>query len=651
MNFFRRLFGPRRRPQPDARSGTPAPAEAIQMHDAYGREISLPREEWREKILRPHLERHRDAPAELVPVLVQALRDGFATEVLPFVEHLAQIDPTPERGQVLLAATLLELQRPADAELVLRGLIARRGESPLALVNLARARQVLAGPDEARPLYWRALELDPNLEDALASYVALEQTGQPASAALAAHGRVAALPDAWRARLWIARQHLEQRQLAPALKLYDEALERAPRPVPADLLQQMSGDLGNHAHLPELLQLTAPYYDVSLHGLPTGSNLLKAYHDLGQLEAARRLLDQLYAKQRPDWKNRLASWDAELTKARLDLETNPPLIARPPRIASSATEQTAAPAPLEITLLAVEGPVWLPHDSPATELFDAKAHDAPLVAFLGASAELDPTQPARDGTGNTPGDAAGRLARALPLWLTEQLELQYPSLGRTLVPWVVKPRPGFILGGVPWDDGTASRHARACVADDPADYLVITHLRCLAEPWTIELRLLRTIDAARLATATLTCSPSDPGSALPELGRTLAALLSSYAGIDFTARNPAAGAPPPPELASAYLLRLDQALAVRTAALEPAGSALRGEREILDGQLHLCLEQPDSLPLRLLFAHTLRSLRKTRPGLPTEYRAHVERLQREHPLAEPAQSVVARILNDALAGA
>src|SRR2546422_10217541 len=63
------------------------------------------------------------------------------------------------------------------------------------------------------------------------------------------------LPGSWRAQLWLARSALQSRQLDQALALYRESLSRAGKPAPANLLQQMSGDLGNAGHLPELLQL------------------------------------------------------------------------------------------------------------------------------------------------------------------------------------------------------------------------------------------------------------------------------------------------------------------------------------------------------------------------------------------------------------
>lgn len=292
---------------------------------------------------------------------------------------------------------------------------------------------------------------------------------------------------------------------------------------------------------------------------------------------------------------------------------------------------------VELTLLALEGPSWLSPESPAAELYPAKANDALLVAFHGASAELPPP----DASGRPPlADAPARLVRALPLFLAEQVELHTSAMARTLVPWLVKPHPGFILGGSAWDDATASRHARGSVADDPADYVVVTHLRCLAEPWTIELRLVRTIDAACLATASVACPSADPGLALPELVRELFAALAAHAEIASTAESQGPAAPAP---GIRYLLALEQLLAVRTAGIDPAKSTLRNERELLDGQLAFCAEQPDNLPLRLILANTLGAMKRARPEIVADYRERVERLDAEHPLPEPARAVTARL--------
>ena len=69
----------------------------------------------------------------------------------------------------------------------------------------------------------------------------------------------------------------------------------------------------------------------STRDLTVGNNLIKAHLDLGRLDAARRILDALYALKRPDWRETLGFWDKELAKARL----GPPLPAQSPAFAVS----------------------------------------------------------------------------------------------------------------------------------------------------------------------------------------------------------------------------------------------------------------------------------------------------------------------------
>ncbi len=646
MSFFKKLFGKK-----DARQGStsqssrrsvgpgkpyvPPAGDAsvdpskdpnrIRVHDAYGREMFITKQQWRDNVLLGNLEKIRNQPDDLAGTIIQSLHDGFAADVLPYAAHLATIDPNHERGHIVHAVTLLDLKRYADAEAVLLGFIKKHGESGVALTNLAK---VYTGRgDHARSLeaLWRGLTLDPNQDNALGWYEVIHREKDGPAAGVEAFRRVAALPGAWRARLWLARDRLEQRDLSAAMALYTEALGLAPKPVPTDFLQQMSGDLGNHAHLPELLQLTEPGFDVAHHGLPVGNNLIKANLDLGRLDAARVLLDRLYAQNRPDWKQNLSFWDTEIAKARVAIADAP------------------TPDKLEVTLLSLAGPIWLPPGTPAAELFPAKPVDAPVIAFIGGSAEVPPS-----GNANRMqmADGPGRLSRALPLYLAEQVEFGSEATTRTLVPWILKPSTGFVLSGSAWSDAEAAANARRTGDQKPADYIVITHLRCTAEPWTLQLRLVRTIDAKCLAEAAATSTPTDPAQALPSLTRDLFAALTTHADIrafplhtsNFT-----------PLTSSTYLLRLEQLLAVRTAGLNPTRPTLSGEREILDGHLQLCLDQPQSVSIRLLFAHTLRGMKKVRPDILPEIRDRADRLQNEKPLPEPAQSVVARILSETFA--
>ena len=69
--------------------------------------------------------------------------------------------------------------------------------------------------------------------------------------------------------------------------------------------------------------------------MQVGNNLLKAYVDLRDSTSARRILDQLYAQQRPDWRDQLLFWEREIDK--LDKGYKPVEAAKPEAKSSGST--------------------------------------------------------------------------------------------------------------------------------------------------------------------------------------------------------------------------------------------------------------------------------------------------------------------------
>jgi tetratricopeptide (TPR) repeat protein len=267
---------------------------------------------------------------------VSALKDGFASDVLEYARHLAEHDPQPRRGATVLGTVLLQLQDHGGAREVMetrhraawRGFLStgepgacvcRRGRRcPRPGAHLARTRTRAERGNRAQ------------LDD---RHGAGRGTGRHA-------GRVhtaAALPGSWRALLWLARHALERGDLADATRLYETALARA-TPAPADLLMQLSGDLGNRGHTDLLVKLTQPRFDLLEHGLIVGNNLLRAYVELGMFAEARKLLEQLYSRQRPDWREQLIAWEEKLDEAE--------------------KRYGEVTAPVEVVVMKLEQPVW-----------------------------------------------------------------------------------------------------------------------------------------------------------------------------------------------------------------------------------------------------------------------------------------------------
>jgi tetratricopeptide (TPR) repeat protein len=621
MGFLKKLFKAGSTSLPNGPAKDPAKdPNMIRVFDGYGRALFISKDEWRRNVLPGSIRSNWDKPNELYSIIVGALNDEFRSDVVDAAKQLYKIDPDRSRAACLLGVVLMEENRLDDAEKIFRRFIEEHGDDGLILSNLAKVYSRRKESARSEELLWHALEVDPNQENGVGWYWMLHKERGGDAAGLTALRRVAALPKSWRAHLWLAREALTARDLAAALQFYEQSLAAAPTPVPTDLLTQMSGDLGNTGHLPEILNLVLPRFDLSVHGLQVGNNLIKAMLDLGQLDAARKLVQELYAQNRLDWKETLDFWDTELAKARVE------------------TTLTPVGEKLQISLVPIDGPIWLPPSSPAVSLFPAAPLDATRLSFLGSSAE---TTHAGDITPQL-SDWPGRSSRALPLFFSEQVCLRSDAQTRTLVPWIKA--GGFVLAGLQWADEDAAAYAR----HEPAsDYLVLSHLKARADPWTIELRIIRTIDAKCLATIERSFPFAEVGDAARHVAGDLLSLLSQHAQVKVTA------APREyvlPEDLSQYLLRLEQLLATRCSTMqEVADGFLSGEHAIVDGNITFAVANPRNSMTRFILLETLLALKKVRPEIIKEYRGKLELLQREHPLPGPAGEACTILLQQAIA--
>ena len=616
MSFLGKLFG--KKPATDslatAKVGVDHEHELITVYDAYGREFKITRQQWRDNVLHGSLENSRDDPDQLYSLLSSALQDGFAEDVLPYARHLQKIDPLPSRAAALLGAVYLDLKELDAAERTLRDYLQRHGEEAYVLTNLSKVFAQRGRTEEADATLWRALELDPNQEHALGVYWTNARERGGDEAGLESLRKISAIAGSWRAQIWIARSLLDQNDLEGALRLYDQALEVAPRPVPADLLMQLSGDLGNRGHLVELLKRTTPLFDAATHGLLAGNNLIKANIDLGRMDHAKAIVDQLYAVNRPDFQETLSYWETEIAKSRVERENR------------------GVSTPLSMTMLVFQGPIWLAASSPAAALFPAKNEDAVVVCCLGSTVETSATGEPHMQIA----DATGRLSRSAAIFLCEQLHLLTSAVGRILQPWI--PPGGLAIAGMPWDAETAIDQAKA--STPPGDYVVVTHLVTKSQPGELQFRLLRCIDGSLLDNDSYELDLDAPECALQQLAERLLASIVRHAAVERVDPPPAYCVPAGAGFTN-YQLRIEQALAVRASAIDGTRSDfLSGEREIITGMLHLCLEEPENISTRLLLLNTLRSMTAVRPTILDEFRDKVRQLEREHPVPAPACQAV-----------
>jgi tetratricopeptide (TPR) repeat protein len=626
--MFDRLFGKRKQkpspvPQSPERPSTLPPdqdPDMIRAFDGYGREVFIAKKDWKTSVLIPALEKAKDDPGILYSQLLDALNDGFAAEIVAYAEHLHRTDTEPARGAVLLAAVYMDLARLDEAERTLQACIDAYGEEGYVLTNLAKVRSRRGDDAGADALLWHALELDPNQENGLAWFAAMHRERGGETAALEAHRRAAALPNSWRALLWLARDALTHKELASAKTLYSQAISRAGKPVPADLLTQMSGDLGQNGHLREIVDWVGPVYEMAIHGLQAGNNLIKAHVDLGELEKARTLLDGLYALKRPDWQKTLSFWDGEIAKARIESK-DPDILEHP-----------------AISMVCIEAPLWTRGESPLAGLMESPSGDAPRFVFIGSTALL----PQRHERATIQmSDGPGRMSRIIPLLFAERVRVCTNARGFALLPQVES--GAFVLFGEPMNDEDMRDLAKRVMPG--AEFIVSSLIDARSTSWKLVLRIVRIADGRKMAEEYVEAQPEKPGEAVERLWDSVLHALIPLAGMKSQVPPTWYHAPIRDEF-NDFMLRLEQLAAVTCCG---EGGDLNGEREILHGMLQLCVRLPDNSLSRILLAQTAREMKKTRPEIVAEFREKIALLQHDHPLEGQAGDLADKVLAEALA--
>jgi tetratricopeptide (TPR) repeat protein len=567
----------------------PVKERPISVYDQYGRKIEVGREAWRKDMLLPNLARNRDNPDTLHGLISDALRDDFAADVLEYARHLADTDPQPRRGAVLLGAVLLGLKDFAGARDVLERAIGRHGEDAYLLSNLARALAELGDAERADELIWRALALDPNDEAALGWIVARAGDSGGPVAVLASYARAAMLPGSWRAHLALARAALGRGDAAEAARLYEESLQRAV-PPPTSLLEQLTGDLDSRGESELLVRLTRPHFDAAVHGLIVGGNLLRALLDLGRLTEARKLLEQLHAQQRPDWREQLLAWDRKVDDAH--------------------RQYAAVTAPSDFIIMHLDQPVW----SNGVLGFDAvlprKATSAPRIHIVCAS-------------GVGPPSSAGQLGcatRALPMFLAEEIYLRCSAKSSFLLPWMTQ--GGFILSAQPW--------SRELLPSDPSppDLLVFTHIDAVQSPWHARVTL---VQPHRPQTPSITFThkivPGNLAQGSVALLEDILARATLLLSVHREDEDPALATPDGSQL-PAYFTALEQALAVGLAVSQETGESFQvDERTTFDNLFDVAANGAALLRPRMLLLNALENQSRRRPDIVREHIDEVLRLQ------------------------
>jgi tetratricopeptide (TPR) repeat protein len=581
-------------PGPATPAAAPAQAAAapatVKVHDAYGRLVEIPREEWR-KVLRSNLQQHRDDPARLYQLIVSNLDDGFAGELVEPSVRLLEIDPEGERSHLAHAIVLLRTGDCARAELVLENAIRKLGRTGTLLTNLAKAKAGRGLHDEARKLLWSALEADPNQDNALLWWAALERERGGLPAQQEAFAEVAQLPGSWRARLWLARAHLERQEADSALALYRQALPLIPANSDADMM--ICGDLGKHGRQREAVELVAPRYDPARGDLRTGLNLLQAYIDLRQAAPGLDLLEQMFRLGNSSIAGKLQEYSAQLDQLRAQ-QTPPVLHDQPPQVG--------------IALL--ERPLWLLGAHDLTWAIPSVAQRQPRIALMALTVPGG-LQGVPDQVVSMREEDQGRTSRTIPLFLAEQLFFRTSIEAHVMVP--VTEQGGLVVFSGEETDEALHKLASGY------DYVMTGTIHVEGEILRLRLRLRAMPGLEEVAQFDSQFTANGIGAPAQALADRVGQRLADLPGVTGL-REPGYYQNPPAEYASAYMGALAQCLTLTLIRTPEQRAQLWGERNILNWLQGLSLAVPSGEAVQFMYLTSLLKAQRSGSQLMPEFR-------------------------------
>lgn len=444
-------------PDPNPPKEPPSHIEAL---DAQGRRVEIPRDEYRKKVLPEMLKAHSGDPDRLTAVIMQAVQNGFAEEVIGAANKLTVVDKkNPERSLSVLAVVQRDTGELELAESTLRELLQRKPDSAAAYVGLGMLQEKQGNPEACLEHLWRALELDGNHPDAVHAWLQMRHREVGDDGYRAELDKLIALPGAWRAKLWLARWHLTQADEDAAVAIYREVLPK--EDVPSDALLMAVGDLVQRQQHALVDELVAPHFRPGAHHPHIGLALLQHFHAQKRHKDGEQLLHRMWCHYGHVVGGELQPFTAEFDRMRLQQLPPPPAPPSNPRVTVMRLDRPAWYA-------GYEDPQWLlPQKGPGHK------HVMLCALSLPGQPQLTPQQQ----------DEVGRAIRGLPLWFAEQVWLSTPHRGTAALP--MAEHGGWAVLGNPWPE---QQLAAQVPENERADTILVTgQLRIEGDRRRIEL--------------------------------------------------------------------------------------------------------------------------------------------------------------------
>ncbi|NQZ31331.1 MAG: Hsp70 family protein [Oceanospirillaceae bacterium] len=286
--------------------------ESVSVFDKEGNRHNIRKDEYRSNILPGIFERSWDDPQKLYNVIISAINDGFNAEVIDPAKRLFEIDKNHERSSTILGISLLKNEYYNEAQKHYENYMLKNGKSGVILTNLAKAYSFQGNETRAKEVLWEAIELYPNLDNAVQWLAAIARDSGGEEDYLQTLELVSRIDGSWYADLWLARNDLEKNNKCEAIVRYKKILALASDST--DALYMISGDLGKHGALEEIINLIYPVYCLEKHGTDPAMNVLQALLELGYSDQGKSLLSKLKKLDRPDLVEHIHYYDDAFTK-------------------------------------------------------------------------------------------------------------------------------------------------------------------------------------------------------------------------------------------------------------------------------------------------------------------------------------------------
>jgi hypothetical protein len=276
--------------------------------------------------------------------------------------------------------------------------------------------------------------------------------------------------------------------------------------------------------------------------------------------------------------------------------------------------------------MTLDQPVWARGVLGFDSILPAKAPAAPRIHFFCGSGET---------LGQTSGkviaqptNELGRIVRALPMFLAEEVYLRTSARTAFLLPWMKQ--GGFILSAQPWTRGFLPPD------DPPPDLFVYLHVDARKTPWRLVVSFEKTDGTAAPVVFEQAFELASAGHDVLTLLYELISRLTNALGLGREESSAVLGTPPA-ELLPGYLTAIEQALAIALAARHVGNeSFLHQERSIFDHLFDVALHGAELLRPRMLLINALENETRRRPDIAREYLGKLSLLQQRDALSPGA---------------